>query len=74
MASRLYQRVPTNQCAKCLKSFQPGDRVTMFFIVHSAGKNPNNPRELGATLGEEFELGHVDCTNPQLAAAVLIGG
>jgi hypothetical protein len=62
----LRQRVPTTTCATCRKQFKPGDRVVTVFIVQNLGRNPAARAELGAFLGEDFELAHQDCRNPGL--------
>lgn len=67
----LRQRVPTTTCARCHKMFAPGDRVTTAFIVQKVGRNPEN-KQLGSMIGEDFELTHSDCKNPQLDPRVVI--
>ena len=65
------QRVPTHTCAKCKKKFKPGDRVITAFIVQKVGFNPQ-VRDVGAWLGEEFELVHVMCENTALDGQIIV--
>ena len=67
----LRQRVPVTTCARCRKQFAPGDRVQTAFIVQKIGRNPET-KELGAMLGEDFELTHADCKNPSLDPRLVI--
>jgi len=67
----LRQRVPVTTCARCRKTFAPGDRTTTAFIVQKIGRNPET-KELGAMLGEDFEMVHADCKNPQLDPRLVI--
>ncbi len=64
------QRVPTTQCAKCRKSFVPGDRVEVIYIVQKVGRNMET-KDMGAWLGEDFELGHVVCADPGLIGKII---
>lgn len=64
------QRVPNTTCARCRKTFEPGNRVNTAFIVQQIGRNPQS-RELGAFLGTDFELVHVDCADPGLDGVLL---
>lgn len=66
------QRVPATHCAKCRKPLKAGDRVSMVFIVQKTGANPRDPREMGATVGDEFELAHHMCENPGLNPGLVI--
>lgn len=59
-------------CIRCRKKFEPGDRVSPIYIVQKTGPNPENLREAGAWLTGEFELSHIDCTNPQLEMGSII--
>jgi hypothetical protein len=59
-------------CGKCRRKFNPGDRVTQAFIIDYVGVHPQNLAELGAYLNQEFELIHVDCTNPDLSKGLVI--
>lgn len=69
--SNLRQRVATTTCAKCRSLFKPGDRVTTAFIVQQVGRNPAT-KELGALLGEDFELVHVSCVDTQLEGKIIV--
>ena len=71
MTSPLHARGDANTCIKCRRKFIPGDRVQMVHIVVALGRNPRNPRELGAFLSEEFELAHACCVDPQLASEII---
>jgi len=62
----LRQRVPVTTCARCRKQFVPGDRVVTAMIVQKVGRNPGS-KELGAMIGEDFELVHADCRDRSLA-------
>lgn len=68
--SKLRQRVPLNTCAKCRKAFEPGDRVVTAFIVQKIANNPV-AGQMGAWLGEDFELVHASCPDPQLEARII---
>jgi len=57
-------------CAKCHSQFKPGDRVATAFIVQQIGRNPET-KELGAMLGEDFELVHVSCIDKQLEGKII---
>ncbi len=70
MAS-LHQKTATSECAKCHKPLVPGDRVLMVNIVRQVGRNPAT-RDIGAWLGEEFELAHVSCPDPGLEGKLLL--
>lgn len=70
MAVERHPRVGTAVCAKCRAGLSPGDRVTIAYIVDVVSSNPANVIERGAWLqGGEFELVHVDCSNPGLDPA-----
>lgn len=68
----LRQRVPTTLCARCRTLLKPGDRVTVAYIVQKVGRNIES-KDMGAWLGEDFELIHAACTDPQLDGKVLVG-
>jgi hypothetical protein len=53
-------------CGKCRKPFVKGDRVTQAYIFSHRGVNPLNLGNTGAHLFEEYELVHIDCTDPLL--------
>lgn len=55
-----------DRCAKCQRRFEPCDRVTQVYIVEKVTANPNNLRQLGAWMIDDFEMVHVDCANPSL--------
>jgi hypothetical protein len=59
-------RTDSTMCGRCRKKFQENDRVVQAFIVDRVGSHPNNLAAMGAWLHEEFELVHVDCTDPTL--------
>ena len=67
----LRQRVPATTCAKCRRQLGAGDRVSMAMIVQRVGRNPDS-RELGALIGEDFELVHVDCRDPSLEGKLIV--
>lgn len=68
---KLRQRVATTTCAKCRTQFKPGDRVTVAYIVQQVGRNPVT-KDLGAMLGEDFELVHVACMDTQLDGKIIV--
>lgn len=59
-------RVSTHICGKCRKPFEKGHRITQAFIFSNTGVNPQTLCGLGVYLEEEFELVHIDCTDPFL--------
>lgn len=68
----LRQKVGTDKCAKCRKTFMPGDRVTVVYIVQHVGKNPESKRtDIGAFLSEDFELAHITCADPGLEGQII---
>jgi len=69
MAS-LRQQTATSECAKCHKAFMPGDRVLLVSIVYQVSRNPAT-RDIGAWLGEDFELAHVLCPDPGLEGKLI---
>lgn len=69
MAS-LTQKTSTAVCAKCRKQFNPGDRVITAFIVQKVGRNMET-KDVGAWLGEDFELIHASCPDPALEGSIL---
>ena len=69
--NKLKQRVATTTCAKCRTQFSPGDRVTVAYIVHTIGRNPAT-KDIGAMLGEDFELVHISCADAQLDGKIII--
>lgn len=71
MAPSLRQKTPVTMCAKCRKMLEPGDRVATAFIVQKIGRNPES-RELGALLGEDFELVHVSCVDGALEGRLIV--
>lgn len=73
MTAPIHPRGNADTCMKCKKKFEMGDRVQMALIVVGTGRNPKNPRELGAMLSEEFELVHINCADPQLSSALILG-
>jgi hypothetical protein len=73
MSAPLHPRGNADTCIKCKRKFMPGDRVQMVFIVRQVGMNPHNPREMGAWLGDEFEMAHETCEDPQLEGTMIIG-
>jgi len=72
MAS-LDQKTPTTNCAVCHKFFNPGDRVITVYIVQKTGRNMET-RDMGAWLGEDFELAHAACADPGLEGNVILPG
>ena len=63
----LQQRTRGDTCAKCMRKFEPGDRVTNAFIVVAVGVDPKNILERGVNLsGTDFEILHFDCENRSL--------
>jgi hypothetical protein len=66
----LRQRVPLTTCARCRKKLLPGDRVITAMIVQKVGYNADS-KDMGAYLGHEFELTHVDCLDPSLAGKLI---
>lgn len=71
MTDVLRQRVALTTCARCRRQFAPGDRVVTAFIVQKIGRNPDG-KDLGAFLGEEFELAHADCTDATLNGRMIL--
>jgi hypothetical protein len=71
MAPSLRQKTPVTMCAKCRQMFNPGDRVTTAYIVQKIGRNPES-REMGALLGEDFELVHVSCVDHGLEGRLIV--
>ena len=69
MAS-LRQKVPTTLCAVCRKPFMPGDRVVTVYIVQKTGHNMET-KDMGAWLGEDFELMHAACPDPGLEGRII---
>jgi len=69
MAS-LRQKTPTSECAKCHRAFFPGDRVMTAFIVQKVGRNMET-KDIGAWLGDDFELIHASCPDPGLDARII---
>lgn len=68
----LGQRVGTDKCAVCRKTFMPGDRAMQIFIVQKVAKNPAaGAFDFGAYISHEFELGHVRCADPGLDATII---
>jgi hypothetical protein len=59
-------RVDSDRCTRCRKKFMPGDRVATTYIVDTTGINPNNIRENGLFLCNDYEFCHIDCTDPGL--------
>ncbi len=57
-------------CAKCRKQFSPGDRVVTAFIVQKVGRNMET-KDMGAWLGEDFELIHAACPDPGLEGTLI---
>lgn len=72
MSAPTHPRFTTDRCAKCQKTFAPGDRVQVINIVVKAGRK--SVHELGAWLSEEFELGHINCQDPQLTPGLIVLG
>lgn len=70
MAS-LRQKTSTAVCAKCHKMFMPGDRVVTVFIVQQVARNPVG-RDVGAFVGEDFELVHASCPDPGLEGKIIV--
>jgi len=68
----LQQKTPTAECTVCHKLFMPGDRVISVFIVQKVGRNMET-MDVGAWLGESFELAHVVCADPGLEGRVITG-
>jgi hypothetical protein len=69
----LQQKTPTTTCAVCHKFFNAGDRVITVFIVQKVGRNMET-QDMGAWLGEDFELVHAACADPALDGNVLLTG
>jgi hypothetical protein len=67
----LNQRVPLTTCAKCRKLFKPGDRVLTAMIIQRVGYNQET-RDIGAFLGESFELVHASCVDTALDGKVFL--
>lgn len=67
----LRQRVPLTTCARCRKMFMPGDRVVTAFIVQKIGRNPSG-KDMGAFLGDDFELVHGECGDPSLSGKLIV--
>jgi hypothetical protein len=62
--------VASDTCGRCRRKFERGHRVTTAYIFERAGVNPNDMLSLGAYLEAEFELVHIDCTDPLLVKGV----
>ena len=71
MTAPLHPRGNADTCIKCRKKFVAGDRVQIVHIVTGTGRNPRNPRELGAFLSDEFEMSHASCLDPQLSSEII---
>lgn len=70
--ANLTQRTGTDRCARCRKALSPGERVTVAYIVQKVGRNPESKTlDLGAFLGEDFELAHVSCADPGLEGTLI---
>ena len=69
MAS-LRQHTATTTCARCHRMFQPGERVMPAYIVQKVARNPTG-REMGAFLGDDFELVHASCADPGLEGKII---
>lgn len=67
----LHQTVPTTTCAKCRRLFKPGDRVSPVYIIQKVGHNLET-RDMGAWMGEDFELIHASCPDPGLEGKLLV--
>lgn len=64
------QRVSITVCAKCRKTFAPGDRVSPAYIVQGIGRNPDT-KSIETMMNGEFELVHVSCIDTQLEGKIL---
>jgi hypothetical protein len=62
----LRSRVTSDICARCRKTFQKGHRTTIAYIVDRVGRHPANLQAVGTYFLEEFEVVHIDCTDPYL--------
>lgn len=69
--SQIGQRVSTAECARCRKTFKPGDRVVQVLIVEKVGRNPKAAWERGAFLCPDFELAHVSCVDTGLDGRII---
>lgn len=74
MMMRHYPRTNTGTCAKCKRRFNSADRVTPVYIVQEVGPDPKDPRQMGAWLGDEFEVAHINCEDPQLNGSIIVRG
>jgi len=64
-------RVAGDTCIRCRRKFQTGERITPVMIVLKTGHHPNDPREVGVHMSNEFELAHIDCHDPSLTLPIL---
>lgn len=62
----LRPHVPSYICGKCRKPIEKGHRILTARIAEGKGHNPNNINETGLNIRDEFEIVHVDCTDPLL--------
>lgn len=73
MSAPLHARGDGATCVKCRRPFQKGDRLQPVYIVHGHGRDPKNPKQPGVLIGDEFEMAHVICEDPQLIGGHIIG-
>lgn len=63
MAARTY----SDTCVRCRKKLKPGHRTQFAYIVERVGRHPTNLQAVGAyMMKDEFEVTHIDCTDPYL--------
>lgn len=68
----LKQRVPLSICARCRKSFKPGDRALPAYIILASKVRHPETKELVSELSGEFEFVHASCVDPALEGRVLV--
>lgn len=66
----LKQRVSHTTCARCRKTFKPGDRVMPAYIVVDPDTVDPSTLQRAAQLSSEFELVHAHCPDPALSGRV----
>ncbi|RLI88009.1 MAG: hypothetical protein DRP01_00215 [Archaeoglobales archaeon] len=63
MSARTY----SDTCVRCRKKLKPGHRTQFVYIVERVGRHPTNLQAVGAyMMRDEFEVAHIECTDPYL--------
>lgn len=72
-ATEMKARTYSDTCIRCRQKLKAGHRTQFVYIVERVGRHPTNLQAVGAYMMlDEFEVAHIDCTDPYLRGHVIL--